>query len=177
MLTVDKLIQNIGLERKLFLDQVTAVSESQSRWKPNAEQWNITEITEHLFWAEQGGIFGMWKTIHAIREGTMERKYDSVHQDMPIQEVIDLTWQPKEIVPAMAAPRLGGPLAFWIVSLNSLQEILQAFGQDLKDDELRVQAHPHPISGALDFYQRLEFLSFHLRRHREQVSALLAEMI
>ena len=127
-----------------------------------------------------GGTRGnLWNvengSCHQRRQN--ERKYDSIHKDLPIQEVIDLTWQSKEIVPAMAAPRLGGPLMFWIVSLNSLQEILHAFGQDLQDDELRLQAHPHPISGAMDFHQRLEFLSFHLNRHRGQVSALLAEMM
>jgi uncharacterized damage-inducible protein DinB len=57
-----------------------------------------------------------------------------------------------------------------------LQDILRAFGADLQDDELRVQAHPHPISGAMDFQQRLEFLSFHLARHRGQASRLLTEM-
>jgi hypothetical protein len=76
-------------------------------------------------------------------------------------------------VPAVAAPRLGGPLSFWRPSLNSLQEVLAEFGKDLKEDELRLQAHPHPISGALDFQQRIEFLRFHINRHGEQVSQLL----
>ncbi|GAB3165178.1 hypothetical protein GCM10027291_07910 [Telluribacter humicola] len=100
----------------------------------------------------------MWKTLHAIRGGTMERKYESNHREMPIEQVIQLTWQPKEQVPAVAVPRFGGPMLFWKSSLHSLQEVLDTFGEDLKEDELRVQAHPHPILGALDFQQRLEFL-------------------
>ena len=118
----------------------------------------------------------MWKTLHAIRDGRMVRTFESIHKDMPIEQVIDLTWQPKEKVPAVAAPRLGGPLSFWKLSLNSLQEVLSAFGQDLKEDELRLQAHPHPISGSLDFQQRIEFLRFHMNRHREQVTQLLLIM-
>jgi hypothetical protein len=74
----------------------------------------------------------------------------------------------------VAAPRLGGPLAFWKESLHSLQAVLEAFGQDLREDELRLQAHPHPISGAFDFQQRIELLRFHIERHQEQVSQLLA---
>lgn len=173
---VHKLIQDVSTSRTLYLDKIANVTESQARWKPEPDVWNIIEITEHLFWAEQGGIFGMWKTLHAIRDGNMVKTYESIHKDMPIEQVIDMTWQPKEKVPAVAAPRFGGPLSFWKPSLNSLQEVLVAFGQDLKEDELRLQAHPHPISGALDFQQRIEFLRFHINRHMEQVSRLLTAM-
>jgi hypothetical protein len=173
MNTGQKLIQDVSAARTRYLDQIAQVTEEQSRWKPDPEVWNITEITEHLFWAEQGGIFGMWKTLHAIRDGSLVRTYASIHKDLPIEKVIELTWQPKEKVPAVAAPRLGGPLTFWRTSLHSLQAVLEAFGQDLREEELRLQAHPHPISGPLDFQQRIEFLRFHIDRHREQVSQLI----
>jgi hypothetical protein len=173
MNTIQKLIQDVSTARKSFLDKIANVTEIQAQWKPEPEVWNITEITEHLFWAEHGGIIGMWKTLYAIRDGKVERNYESIHKNMPIEQVIDMTWKPKEIVPAVAAPRLGGPLFFWKLSLNGLQEVLGAFGQDLEEDELRLQAHSHPISGALDFQQRLEFLRFHFNRHKEQVSQLL----
>lgn len=177
MVTIEKLIQDVSAERKLYLDQLINISEMQAQWKPAAEVWNITEITEHLFWAEQGGILGMWKTLQGIRAGKIERTYESIHQNLPVSDIIALTWQPKEIVPAVAAPRLGGPLLFWTLSLHGLQELLHAFGQDLQENELRLQAHPHPISGAMDFQQRLEFLSFHIRRHKAQVAAILAQII
>jgi len=176
MNTGQKLIQDVSAARTRYLDQLAQVTEEQSRWKPDPEVWNITEITEHLFWAEQGGIFGMWKTLHAIRDGSLVRTYESIHQDLPIEQVIELTWQPKEKVPAVAAPRLGGPLVFWKASLHSLQAVLEAFGQDLREEELRLQAHPHPISGPLDFQQRIEFLRFHIDRHQAQVSQLLATL-
>jgi hypothetical protein len=176
MNTIQKLIQDASTARTQYLDKIADVTEVQARWKPDPEVWNIIEITEHLFWAEQGGVVGMWKTLHAIRDGNIVRTYESIHKDMSIEQVIEMTWKPKEIVPAVAAPRLGGPLSFWKLSLNSLQEILGAFGQDLQEDELRLQAHPHPISGALDFQQRIEFLRFHINRHKEQVSQLLTTM-
>lgn len=170
---VSKLINEVSVARKAYLDQLQSISEERAQWKPKSDVWSIVEITEHLFWAEQGGIVGMWKTLHAIREGKMEMKFESVHQNMPIEEIIQLTWQPKEIVPSVAAPRLGGPLTFWMVSLHGLQDVLNSFGQDLKEEELRIQAHPHPISGPMDFQQRLEFLRFHIYRHKDQVSSLL----
>ena len=176
MNTVEELIQDVSIARRKYIDQIEHFTQEQAEWKPASEEWCMVEITEHLFWAEQGGILGMWKSIDAIREGKMERKFESIHQDMTVEEIIQLTWQPKEKVPAVAAPRLGGPLSFWCNSLNNLQALLESFGRHLKNDELRLQAHPHPISGPMDFHQRLEFLRFHLNRHREQVSMLINEM-
>jgi hypothetical protein len=173
MNTVNVLIDEVGISRYKYLSIIDKLSQSQASYKVSENEWSIIEITEHLFWAEQGGILGMWKTLHAIREGKMERTFDSVHKDLPIQQIIDLTWQPKEQVPAVAAPRLGGTLGFWQSSLQSLQEVLEAFGKDLQEDELKIQAHPHPISGAMDFQQRLEFLAFHIDRHRNQVQNIL----
>jgi len=176
MSQVKKLIAEVADARNNYLKRLEPITEQKALWKPAPGIWNVMEITEHLFWAEQGGILGMWKTLHAIRDGKMERKYDSNHKDMPIEKIIELTWQPKEQVPAVAAPRMGGTISFWRESLKSLQSILEAFGNDIKDDELRILAHPHPISGAMDFQQRLEFLRFHINRHGEQAYGLITEI-
>lgn len=176
MSTVQQLIQEVGTARKQYIETIASVATEKAVWKPNEASWNIIDITEHLFWAEQGGIIGMWKTLHAIRNGSIAKKYESVHQNMSIEQVIALTWKEKEKVPEVAAPRIGGPLLFWQLSLQGLQEMLQALGNDIQDNELRLQAHPHPISGALDFQQRLEFLRFHINRHKEQVQNILASM-
>jgi hypothetical protein len=173
MSTVMHLIEEVKLARQSYLSQISQVSEVQALFKPTPESWNVTEITEHLYWAEHGGILGMWKTLHAIRTGQYEKKFDSKFKNLPIQEIIDQTWQPKEIVPAIAAPRMGGTLIFWRNALDSLQIVLDAFGKDIQEDELRMLAHPHPISGPLDFQQRLEFLAFHIKRHQAQVSNLM----
>jgi hypothetical protein len=176
MSQVKKLIAEVADARNNYLKRLGPITEQKAQWKPTPDIWNVIEITEHLFWAEQGGILGMWKTLHAIRDGKMERKYDSNHKDMPIEKIIELTWQPKEQVPAVAAPRMGGTISFWRESLKSLQSILDAFGNDIQDDELRILAHPHPISGAMDFQQRFEFLRFHINRHSEQAYTLITEI-
>lgn len=165
---VSVLIKQVGEVRNSYAALLAGVDEAEGHFKPSPESWSITEITEHLFWAEHGGIAGMWKTLHAIREGKMERTFESIHKDLGIDAIIDRTWKPKEEVPAVAAPRMGGTLVFWRSALLSLQLILDDFGTDLQDTELRLQAHPHPISGPMDFQQRLEFLAFHIKRHHEQ---------
>jgi len=176
MTTVAKLIDEVAAARNNYLKQLEFISEQKAQLKSNADEWNVVEITEHLFWAEQGAILGMWKTITAIREGKIDRKYESDHRGMNVEKIIELTWQEKEKVPAVAAPRMGGTLAFWSASLKSLQQVLAAFGNNLKDDELRILAHPHPISGDMDFQQRFEFLRFHIDRHKKQVGELLKKL-
>lgn len=173
---VQKLVKDVSIARSRYLEQLAGILEAQARWKPNSEVWNIIENTEHLYWAEQGGILGMWKTLHAIREGEMIRTYEFSHKDLSIEQVVEKTWQPLEQVPAVASPRLGGSLSFWKTSLLNMQNVLEAFAQDLQENELRLQAQHHPISGALDFHQRLEFLRFHIDRHRGQVSQLTSTM-
>lgn len=167
------LISAIKVARQSYLDAIQSASETQALWKPSPDVWNMVDITEHLYWAEHGGILGMWKTLYAIRSGQVERTLESKHKDLSIDEIVQRTWQAKEKVPAVAAPRMGGTLIFWREALASLQSILDQFGEALKPEELRLLAHPHPISGPLDFHQRLEFLAFHLRRHQRQALALL----
>jgi len=168
-----QLIDKVKEARNAYLRAIQRVSEAKGLWKPSVNEWNIIEITEHLYWAEHGGIFGMWKTLYAIRAGEAERTFEFKHKELSVDEIIKRTWQPKEKVPAVAAPRMGGTLAFWKQALGSLQIILDQFGDDIQSDELRLMAHPHPISGPVDFHQRLEFLDFHINRHRGQALALL----
>ena len=170
---IEKLINDLAIARNNYLASIKTLTEEQTIWKPTPDVWNVVDITEHLFWAEHGAIVGMWKTLIAIREGKMERRTDSVHKNMPVEEIIALTWQPKEIVPAVAAPRMAGPIAFWQASLASLQELITLFANQLNEEDLKTLAHPHPISGDMDFQQRLEFLRFHIDRHREQVEGIV----
>lgn len=172
MRKIDALIQRAKEARDSYCQRISPLSETMALWKPSPDAWNIVEITEHLYWAEQGGIAGMWKTIRAIRSGHMEKRFDSVHQNLRVEEIIARTWKEKETVPPVAAPRQGGTLIFWRFALSSLQHILEGFAEDFSDDELHIQAHPHPISGPMDFQQRLEFLAFHMNRHEEQVKKL-----
>lgn len=170
---IKPLILEVKNARQSYLDSISSVSEELAHRKPSSEVWSIVEITEHLYWAEHGGILGMWKTLYAIRSGEMQKTTESKHQNLTIDEIIKTTWKEKEQVPPIAAPRMGGTITFWKYALESLQEILNQFGEDIKPDELRLLAHPHPISGPLDFHQRLEFLAFHIKRHQAQAMTLL----
>ncbi len=172
---INELVKEVGLARSQYLSLIENLSEDAAALKPSESEWSVVDNTEHLFLAEQGALYGMWKILYAIRKGTAARTYESPHRDWPVEKLIEYTWKEKEQVPATAAPRLAGTLVFWRHSLAGLQLLLEAFGNDLQDGELRLQAHPHPISGAMDFQQRLEFLRFHIRRHHAQVQSIITK--
>lgn len=51
------------------LTELEGFAEEQARRKPAPGVWNAGALTEHLFGAEQGGIWGMWKPLQAQRPG------------------------------------------------------------------------------------------------------------
>lgn len=173
---LDPLLADVAAARVRYINFVQQLTEEQAQYKPAPDVWSAVEITEHLFWAEHGGVWGMWRALQAYRDGKPVWTGEHNNRGRSIEEIIDHTWQPKEQVPASAAPRMGGTLAFWCASLLSLQQPLEAFGQAVANEELEAIIHPHLISGPLDIRQRFAFLRFHIDRHRGQVGALLSQI-
>ena len=101
MTTTKQLIEEVALIRQRYLTTLADFDESRAQWKPSPDRWNAVDITEHLFWAEQGGILGMWKTLLGIRADTVSYEGISPNDGLSIEEVIRQTWQEKEIVPAV----------------------------------------------------------------------------
>ncbi|RFS13715.1 DinB family protein [Emticicia sp. C21] len=172
MTQVQLLIESISKARADYLSEVNSLSIHQISNKLSDEVWNAIEITEHLYWAEQNGLVAIYKTIHAKEEGKSVWEGDPVNKGLPIEVIIDRTWQTKEIVPASAAPRVGGPIDLWTNYLKSLDVPLHGLVNKLTDEDLGIMTFPHPISGPFDIRQRLEFLRFHIERHRNQVAAV-----
>ena len=158
--------------RERFINTVSGLSFGQASFTPNSETWSITLITEHMARAEQSGISVMFKAIDGIKRGQPIWSGDLIHQGLSIEEVVDKTWQPKEKVPEIAAPSWGGSIAYWIALLKAQKSLLSALGDALNGLQMEDVVVPHLLSGPLDMRQRLEFLRFHLDRHRGQVEQL-----
>ncbi|HEV7347420.1 DinB family protein [Telluribacter sp.] len=176
MTPIPHLIVAIETARTDFLSELSSVSLGHEHRKPDPATWSTSEVTEHLVWAEQGGILMMWKAVQAHQQG-QDWEGERVNQSLSIEEIVARTWRheagrPKEEAPASAVPRLGGPLAFWCAALYSCQTLLSALEKKLKEvpePELEKIIYPHVIMGPLNIVQRLEFLRYHLDHHREQV--------
>lgn len=172
--TLSELIQQVAVARKEFIKSATGLTYEQASFKSSDNEWSIVDNVEHLVWAEQGGINGMWKVLDAFRNNKPAWKGELIHQGLSIEEIVDKTWQAKEKAPEIAKPKWGGSIDFWIISLNNCQYLLEALAQELAGVDLEKVIHPHPISGPLNVIQRLQFLRFHLDRHRHQIENIKA---
>jgi hypothetical protein len=172
MSELSRLIQEVEDARRRFVEVVVALRPEQAHFKPAPEVWSAVENTEHIVRAENGGINGMWKAVEGAETGNPVWEGDTPHRGKSIEQIIAETWKEKEQVPPVAAPTWGGPLEFWITALQANESLLRALGRALEGHDLGAIHYRHPISGPLDMRQRLEFLRFHLDRHRKQVEAL-----
>lgn len=171
---VSTLIADVQRARRDYLARVGDLSSEQGEFKPTDEDWSIAGITEHLVRAEQAGISLIWSAADGLRRGQPVWSGDPPHRGRTIEDVIARTWQPREVAPEPARPQWGGPLAFWMAALESCAPMVEALAPELEGLDLERVIHPHPISGPLDAGQRLQFLRFHLDRHRAQVDRVRA---
>jgi hypothetical protein len=172
MSDLNRLIQEVEDARERFIEPIETLSPNQAHFKPEPDVWSVVEITEHIVRAEYGGINGMWKAIEGIDTGRPVWEGEPPHRGKSIEQIISETWKEKEQVPPVAAPGWGGSLPFWIAALRANASLLTELGETLKRYPLEDVHYPHPISGPLDMRQRLEFLRFHLDRHRNQIDNL-----
>ena len=176
MSVLPQLLQQVSTARNQFISAASGLSSAQAAFKPTAESWCVTENVEHLFWAEHGGINGMWKTLEAFKANKPVFTGERIHHGLSMEEIVAKTWKEKELVPEVAKPRLGGPIEFWIISLQNLQPLLEALAKAMDGYDLEKIIHPHPLSGPLNVIQRFEFLRFHLNRHQKQIENIKAHL-
>ncbi|MES2520865.1 MAG: DinB family protein [Bacteroidota bacterium] len=172
MKTLNQLIHEVEQARSAFIQSVSGLSFEQVNFKPAADVWSVLQNTEHIVRAEQSGVSGIFKALDGIANHRPVWEGIPVHQGLSIEEIVDKTWQTKEQVPEIAAPIWGGSIDYWIAMLKSQSILLAELGKLLEGRNLEEIIYPHPISGPLNIYQRIEFLRFHLNRHQSQVERL-----
>jgi hypothetical protein len=167
---VDGLVGAVELARGEFLSLLAGLSEEQAAFKAGGEAWSIAEITEHLVHAELGGINLIWRAADGQARGAPVWSGESPNRGLSIEQVVERTWRERETSPDSALPRVGGPLGYWAAALRSCSSLLAELKTPLRAAPLEEIVYPHAISGPLDARQRLQFLAFHLQRHRRQVA-------
>ncbi len=173
MRSVPELIADVELARRDYVKLVAGLGNATGDFKPSPDEWSIAEITEHLYRAEHAGISLIWTAADGLRRGRPEWTGESENAGLAIEQIIERTWQPRETAPASARPEWGGPLDFWVASLRSCSLVLAGIERALDGLDIDGVIYPHVISGPLDARQRIEFLRFHIDRHRAQAERVM----
>lgn len=166
---LNHLFEDIKRARNNFVDLIKGLTTEQINFKPSSDEWSILEITEHLVWAEQIGVCGMFMAIDGIKDNKPIWAGKSTNDGLTIEQIVERTWQPKEIAPEVAEPRWGGSIFYWRSSLENCQNILTFLQSYMVGINPEIAIYPHPISGPINVNQRLQFLRFHLERHQKQL--------
>lgn len=169
---VQQLLASVAEAREAFINEASGLSHTQANFRPNPDSWSIVEIVEHIVRAEQSGISGLWKAWDGLKRGEPVWEGYPVHKSLSADEIIAKTWQPKEIVPPIAAPQWGGSISFWLAMLKAQQVMLAELAAELEDFPLETLIYPHPISGPMDAAQRFDFLRVHMLRHQNQIQSI-----
>jgi len=101
---ISKLLEEIRVTRARILGEVSALPQDQGSKKPNLESWNIQEVLEHLVLAERGSFDLICTAAERFRNGNPAWTGISENDNMPIEEIIQRTWKPKEKAPESASP-------------------------------------------------------------------------
>lgn len=173
MAEIREMIAAVAVARQRVIADVVGIAEDRAIWQPATGEWSIAQVVEHLTLAEQGGVLSIWREAEGVRTDNPTWQGESVHRGRSIEEIIAMTWRKREDVPASAAPRMNGPLAYWIASFAACQTVLEALGQTLDGLDLEAVVVPHVISGPLDARQRLGFLRWHMDHHRPQIAEII----
>ena len=96
---LEKLISKIEISRNAFINSISGLTEKQTKFKPSKNEWSILEITEHIVWAEQIGICGMFNAINGIKCKKPIWEGRSSNKGMSIEQIVEKTWQSKEKAP------------------------------------------------------------------------------
>jgi hypothetical protein len=173
MIELDGLFDAVEIARGRFLATIRSLSPEQATFRVDPNTWSVAEITEHLVHAETGGINLIWRAAEGNARGTRVWSGDSPNRGLTIDEVVARIWRPQETSPDSALPRVGGPFAYWVAALANCAGLLAQLKPQVVGMSLDDVIYPHAISGPLDARQRLQFLAFHLDRHRSQVSRII----
>lgn len=163
-MSVSRLVQDIERARGRFLEVFSGLEEARASSPIGDERWSPLQYLEHLVRAEEVTLWRMFKAVEDFRASRESLVSETPNQT--IEDIVERTWGGHVDAPPLAVPQLGGSVAYWSVRMTRNADLVRAFADLVEDAELDGVAYPHPISGLFTMRQGLEFVRFHLDRHR-----------
>jgi len=114
-------------------------------------------------------VNGIWTAIDGYKHSKPVWSGENVNFGLSIEEIVEKTWLLHQPAPEPARPQWGGPITFWLLCLSNCKITLAETYRQMEGIDPEKIIYPHPLSGPLNVYQRMEFLRYHLERHQRQI--------
>ncbi len=156
-------VDRLRTSREKFLSVIDGVSPDQARFKPNAEQWSILELAEHIAISDEslrGLIRGALKrpAQPELMEEVQSKDYRYKRETKPHPKGVN------KAPDALCPHNRFATLAEAAAEFNRQRADTIAYAETTQD-ELRDHMAPHPAFGAMDAYQWLVACALHAESH------------
>ena len=101
---------------------------------------------------------GIWTAIDGYKHSKPVWSGENVNFGLSIEEIVEKTWLLHQPAPEPARPQWGGPIEFWLLCLRNCKITLTETQKQMEGIDPEKIIYPHPLSGPLNVYQRMEFL-------------------
>lgn len=171
--SVAQIYEEIDGTRERLYRHVAALSDEQLNTRPDPSVWSVADILEHLAIMEDR-LLRMMKVMLTKAEGAGSNGAPTRMQPFSLDEFIERSRCEKYVAPEAVRPRGTEQAADLLVRMRSSREELHSLRPRIETIDLSTITYPHPVFGALNFYQWLAFIGVHEERHLRQAEALLS---
>jgi hypothetical protein len=155
---------------------IESVTPELRQTKPDASQWSIAQVLDHLAIIDRRVGLGMKKWLSEARDKGIgaETETSSVLNSVPTEKIIDRSRRveaPAEIRPS---DQVDAETA-WSALVSARENLRAAF---LSGDGLALAEviQPHPVLGPINLYQWMLFVGSHEARHTDQIREIAASL-
>jgi hypothetical protein len=174
-MNLKQLVDDVEVARANFINACSGLSSAEATYKISDDSWSITDVAEHIVRAEWGGLNGIWSAIDGYKRNVPVWSGDNYNKGLSIEAIVEKTWQLHQPAPEPARPQWGGPIEFWLTLLKNGKETLAETYRQMEGLDPEEIIYPHPLSGPLNVYQRMEFHRYHMERHQRQIEHIKQE--
>ena len=169
----DRAMSELHATRKMFLDSIANLTDSQWNFKPAPERWSIAEVAEHITVSEDV-LFDL------VRRKVMESPADQEKKALVKGKDEQVLRMVPDRSQKFQAPESIQPKKRW----PSRDELAQHFKAsrdrtiayvEQTPDDLRDHFADHPVLKTLDGYQWVLLIAAHTNRHVQQIEEVKAD--
>lgn len=168
----DRAMSHLHSTRKMFLDAVDGLTESQWKFKPAPDRWSVAEVAEHLALSEDR-IFALIGKMLSEPAQPGKSADERVKDETILKAIPDRSSRfqaPEMIRPTGRYPDRKATSEAFKQSRDRTIEFIQK-----SEKELRDHFTAHPVAGNLDAYQWSLLMSAHTDRHVQQMREVMAD--